>query len=192
MGAHHLSEVTQQRAPARLRRGVVALVPVALAVGVAACGAGHSAAGTHISGTIPSGDSTFSNPHYTIAIPPGLQHFDSPTGPTGRQANVWDKGRTVLIEATYDPHPVTLATAVGAVREAARSDHQTHVTVSDANVAGARSARLITHTGQPPKFFASNAELILLTGSGAMLDVSVSTDGRLSPMSVINSITLKH
>jgi hypothetical protein len=58
-------------------------------------------------------------------------------------------------------------------------------------VAGARSARLITHAGQPPKFFASNADLILLTRSGAMLDVSVSSDGHLSPMSIINSVTLK-
>jgi hypothetical protein len=180
------------------------LGPVIVCLLVAGCGGGGSSRSgdAHIPGkpATQAGFTTYSGKGFQLSVPGAWQPFSS-RSPAGLVSVGWSTPRTgnFVISTTYDPHPVSFASAVAAETHVSQVAYHTakHSIVS-AQVPGARTAKLFTFSGphgvgpyrdQPQR----DADLIVSTPGGAMIEVQVVSHGQSSPdpMAVINSFRLQ-
>jgi hypothetical protein len=182
-----------------ITRGRLGVAMLACLV-VAGCGGG-SAPGTRISGTpvAPAGFTTYQGPAYQLSVPAGQRPFVTRSA-TGRTSAAWSTPGTgnFSILATYDPHPVSFATAVATATHASQTAFAaTRHDVVSAKVAGARAAKLITASGThgagpyhglPQR----TAELLVSTKDGATIDVLIAShgSGNPDPVAVADSFRL--
>jgi len=167
---------------------------------LAGCGGGSST--VTVSGQASRGgalSATYRGPHYALAVP-AWRPFVTRSS-TGRVNTGWSTPGTgnFAILVTDDPHPqVSLDSAANTSAQSSRKAYQvSKQSVVSAHVAGARAAKLITDSGPhgvgPYHASAQNdANLIVTTPSGAMINVLVVSHGagNPDPMSVIDSFRL--
>lgn len=180
MAAGGVSAVT-----ARCRLAVVVLVCAV----VAGCG-GSSAPASRISGkpVTQAGFTTYQGPVYELSVPAAPRPFVTQSA-AGRVSAAWSTPGTgdFSILATYDPHPVSFATAVATAAHSAETAFgATKHAVVTAQVPGARAAKLITasgphgvgpYRGLPQR----DAELLVSTKNGATIDVLIASHGTGTP-----------
>jgi hypothetical protein len=180
-------------------RPICLVLVIGLALALASCGGGGSV--TTISGRAPAsgGLITYRGQGYTLAVPTWKPYVVQ--SPEGRVSTAWSTPGTgdFAILVTADPHPgVSLDSAANAsLSGSLNSYHPTAHSVLTAHVTSASGAKLITTSGPrgvgyyraiPQK----DANLIVTTPSGAMINVLVVShgSGNPDPLAVIDSFRL--
>ena len=142
---------------------------------------------------------TYSGKGFQLSVPAAWKPFTA-SSPVGLVSVGWSTPTTgnFVVSTTYDPHPVTFATAVATETHASQiAYHATKRSMVSAQVPGARAAKLFTFSGphgvgpyhaQPQQ----DADLIVATPAGPMIEVQVVSHGagNPDPMAVINSFRL--
>jgi hypothetical protein len=185
------------------RRALVlgVLVACGLAVGCGGSGGGGGNGDVRISGkpaTLP-GFTTYSGKGFQLSVPAAWKPFTARSA-LGLVAVGWRTPVTgnFVISTTYDPHPVSFATAVATETHVSQvAYHATKRSIVSAQVPDARAAKLFTFSGphgvgpyhdEPQQ----DADLIVTTSDGAMIDVQVVShgSGNPDPMAIVDSFRL--
>ena len=172
--------------------------------GSSSSGSGSSGSGdkgVRIPGTAATqgGLTTYSGKGFQLSVPGAWKSFRT-TSTLGLVSVGWSTPGTgnFGILTTYDPHPVTFATAVATETHVSQTAyHATKLSIVNAQVPGAREAKLFTYSGPHGAGSYSSepqqdADLIVSTSGGAMIEVQVIShgSGNPDPMAVINSFRL--
>lgn len=164
-------------------------------------GSGSADKGVRIPGTpaTQGGLTTYSGKGFQLSVPGAWKPFQT-TSALGLVSVGWSTPATgnFGILTTTDPHPVAFATAVATETHVARTAyHATKLSIVNAQVPGAREAKLFTYSGPHGAGSYSNepqqdADLIVSTSAGPMIEVQVIShgSGNPDPIAVINSFRL--
>jgi hypothetical protein len=155
---------------------------------LAGCGGGHPSVSVTRGTPVPNGFTLYAGPGFELAVPSGLNPFGG-TNSHGGLTVAWTShsGRFAIL-VTDDPHPRTsLDQAAAVAAQGSRLAYTvTSQSVMTTHVNGARGARLVLDSGPHGGHdFASlpqrDAELIVLTKAGALIDVLAVAHGNGNP-----------